>query len=108
MKLTQSDVNTISYLSEQYGMFLTVSDIMTILRVSRPVVDNLILTGELPCAIPEVFLNFSADFTFASDSCGTLFGTLWKLEHWGKRGCLPYCRNCHLIFPPRIIIEAES
>lgn len=50
MKLTQSDVNTISYLSEQYGMFLTVSDIMTILRVSRPVVDNLILTGELPCA----------------------------------------------------------
>lgn len=38
MKLTQSDVNTISYLSEQYGMFLTVSDIMTILRVSRPVV----------------------------------------------------------------------
>ncbi len=31
--------------------------------------------------IPEVFLNFSADFTFASDSCGTLFGTLWKLEH---------------------------
>ena len=31
--------------------------------------------------VSEVFLNFSADFTFASDSCGTLFGTLWKLEH---------------------------
>ena len=37
--------------------------------------------------VSEAFLNFSSDFTFASDSCGTL----WKLEHWGKReGCLPW------------------
>lgn len=50
MKHSPSDVDVISYLSGQYGMFLTVSDLTRILQVSRPVIDALILTGDLPCA----------------------------------------------------------
>ena len=32
------------------GMFLTVADVMELLKVSRPVVDRMIKTGKLPAA----------------------------------------------------------
>ncbi len=47
---TMESKNTIAYLAEKYGLFLTVSNLTEILQVSRPVIDNLILTGDLPCA----------------------------------------------------------
>lgn len=47
---TMESKNTIAYLSEKYGLFLTVSNLTEILQVSRPVIDNLILPGDLPCA----------------------------------------------------------
>ena len=40
----------LSYLLDQYGPFLTVSNITAILHVSRPNIDHLIATGNLPAA----------------------------------------------------------
>ena len=40
----------LSYLLDRYGPFLTVSNMTDILQVSRPGIDNLIATGNLPAA----------------------------------------------------------
>jgi len=41
---------TFALLSSQYGCFLTVSDVAKIMNVSRPVIDNLKNSGDLPFA----------------------------------------------------------
>ena len=42
--------SVLSYLLDQYGPFLTVTNMTEILHVSRPHIDHLLATGNLPAA----------------------------------------------------------
>ena len=44
----QHNKDVISYLIDTYGVFLTVDNITEIIKVSRPIVDGLIRSGDLP------------------------------------------------------------
>ncbi len=45
----KNDLDTAALISER-GLFLTIYDIMDLLKVSRPVVDRMLKTGRLPAA----------------------------------------------------------
>jgi len=44
----QKDNDVIAYLIDTYGVFLSVDDLAKIVKVSRPIVDGLIRSGDLP------------------------------------------------------------
>lgn len=44
----QNSKDVISYLIDMYGVFLSVDDMAKIVKVSRPIVDGLIRSGDLP------------------------------------------------------------
>ena len=46
----KSNDSVLAYLLNQYGPFLTVTNMTEILHVSRPNIDHLIATGDLPAA----------------------------------------------------------
>ncbi len=46
----KSNDSVLSYLLDKYGPFLTVSNMIEVLQVSRPGIDHLIVTGDLPAA----------------------------------------------------------
>ena len=48
--MIKSPSSDIPALVSEHGMFLTVSDMMELLKVSRPVVDRMIKSGRLPAA----------------------------------------------------------